>query len=85
MARLGLIYICLAGDLQLILSVGLKDAPTLGSKNNPRLLSKGNVHLSLLHQMLLQDFTFYTGVNVYEYKLHCVNPVFKSSFKPAEI
>lgn len=51
MRRFVLIYIWLAGDFQLVLSVGLKDAPPLGStKKSPRLLSKGNVRLSLLHR-----------------------------------
>lgn len=33
----------LVGDLQPALSAGLKDTPTLGSKNTPRLLSKGRL------------------------------------------
>ncbi|GAA6221377.1 semaphorin-7A [Lates japonicus] len=45
MERYVLIYIWLAGYFQLgrVLSVGLRDAPTLGSKNTPRLLSKDTV------------------------------------------
>ncbi|XP_035520997.1 semaphorin-7A [Morone saxatilis] len=40
MRRLGFIYIWLAADFQLVLGVGLEDTPTLGSKDNPRVLCK---------------------------------------------
>ncbi|XP_038562143.1 semaphorin-7A [Micropterus salmoides] len=40
MKRFVLIYIWLAGDFQVVLSVGLKDTPFLGSKDSPRVLSK---------------------------------------------
>lgn len=43
MRRFVFIHICLAWDFQLVLSVGWKDTPTLGLKDNPRVLSKGNV------------------------------------------
>ncbi|XP_034443600.1 semaphorin-7A [Hippoglossus hippoglossus] len=43
MRRFVVIYIWLARDFLLVLSVGMKDAPRLGSKNTPRLLSKGTV------------------------------------------
>ncbi|CAK6950988.1 semaphorin-7A [Scomber scombrus] len=40
MKRLVLICMWLAEDFQLVLNVGLKETPTLGSKNPPRLLTK---------------------------------------------
>ncbi|XP_023278220.1 semaphorin-7A [Seriola lalandi dorsalis] len=43
MKRFVIIYIWLAGDFQLVLSVNLKDTPILGSKNTPRLLCKDTV------------------------------------------
>ena len=51
MRRVVFIYFCLAGDFLVDFSVGLKEAPTLGSTESPRVLSKGNIHLLLrLHR-----------------------------------
>lgn len=41
----------LVGDLQPALSAGLKDTPTLGSKNTPRLLSKDILSVGLEYQI----------------------------------
>lgn len=56
MRRFVLIYICLAGDFLLVLSVDLKDAPTLGSKDNPRVLSKGTFTCHFFTVSFLQCF-----------------------------
>ena len=61
MTRFVLINIWFIGDFLLILIAGLKDTPTLGSKEDPRVLSKGIVHVPLLHVLLTQFKLFFNG------------------------
>ncbi len=63
------ISVCLAQDFLLVLTVGLNDAPTFGSKDIPRVLSKGNVHLFFYFNILTEverfsdDFDAFTVSN----------------------
>ncbi|XP_070686768.1 semaphorin-7A [Pempheris klunzingeri] len=51
MRGLVLIYIWLCGDLRLVLIAALKDAPTLGCANTPRLLSQGIIRGAFEYQV----------------------------------
>uniref|UniRef100_UPI0037E8D477 semaphorin-7A n=1 Tax=Semicossyphus pulcher TaxID=241346 RepID=UPI0037E8D477 len=60
MKRFVLIYIWFAGDFQLVLSIGLKDTPILGSKNNnPRLLSKDIVSGGFVYNVSQNHSVFF--------------------------
>ncbi|XP_070763581.1 semaphorin-7A [Enoplosus armatus] len=59
MRRLALIYIWLAGDFQLVLSVGWKDSPFLGSKDSPRVLSKGAIGGGFKYQIYQNHTVFF--------------------------
>ncbi|XP_039989057.1 semaphorin-7A [Xiphias gladius] len=59
MRRLVLLFIFLTWDYQIVFSVGLQDAPTLGSKNNPRLLSKDTVSGAFEYQVYQNHSVFF--------------------------
>lgn len=52
MERFILVYICLAGEFNFVFSLLLEDAPTLGSKNAPRCLTKNSVKIVFDYQEL---------------------------------
>ncbi|XP_073328805.1 semaphorin-7A [Pagrus major] len=59
MMRFVFINIWLAGDFLLVLSVGLKDTPTLGSKDNPRVLSKDIINDGFEYQVHQNHSVFF--------------------------
>ncbi|XP_044049173.1 semaphorin-7A [Siniperca chuatsi] len=59
MKRFVLIYMWLAGDFQLVLGVGLIDTPFLGSKDSPRVLSKGIISGGFKYQMNQNHTVFF--------------------------
>ncbi|XP_028306966.1 semaphorin-7A isoform X2 [Gouania willdenowi] len=59
MRRLVWVYIWFTADFQLILSVGLSDTPTLGSKNTPRLLSKDAISGGFKYQYIQNHSVLY--------------------------
>lgn len=57
--RLVFTFIWLAGNFQLVLSVGLNDTPTLGSSNSPRLLTKDIISGGLEYQVYQNHSVFF--------------------------
>lgn len=59
MRQLVSIFIWLAGDLLLVFSLGFKDTPTLGSKDNPRVLTKDITSVALRYQVHQNHSAFF--------------------------